>query len=142
VCYPKRVPERDLATLLVMLKPALDPREWVFCCVDRSFPIAEVRPLLTFRETEGITIVVERAVAEQHNLEYAFRSSRITLRVESDLESVGLTAAVTAALTKHTIAANVVSAFHHDHIFVPFGRGEEALHVLEELSAESARRVL
>jgi uncharacterized protein len=142
VCYPKRVPERDLATLLVMLKPALDPREWVFCCVDRSFPVAEVRPLLTFRETEGLTIVVERAVAEEHDLDYAFPSSRITLRVESDLESVGLTAAVTAALTKHTIAANVVSGFHHDHIFVPFGRGEEALRVLEELSAESARRVL
>jgi uncharacterized protein len=142
VCYPKRVPERDLATLLVMMKPALDPREWVFCCVDRSFPIADVRPLLTFRETEGVTIVVERAVAEEHDLEYTFRCSRITLRVESDLESVGLTAAVTAALTKHTIAANVVAGFHHDHIFVPFGRGEEALHVLEELSAESARRVL
>lgn len=136
------MPERDLATLLVMMKPALDPREWVFCCVDRSFPIADVRPLLTFRETEGVTIVVERTVAEEHNLEYVFPSSRITLRVQSDLESVGLTAAVTAALTKHTIAANVVTGFYHDHIFVPFGRGEEALHVLEELSAESARKVL
>ncbi len=142
MCYPKRVPERDLATLLVTMKPALDPREWVFCCVDRSFPIADVRPLLTFRETEGVTIVVERAVAEEHDLEFAFLSRRLTLRVESDLESVGLTAAVTAALTKHTIAANVVSAFYHDHIFVPIDRGEEALRVLEELSAESARRVL
>jgi uncharacterized protein len=142
VCYPKRVPERDLASLLVLMKPALDPREWVFCCVDRAFQLADVQPLLTFRETEGITIVVERTIAEQHDLTYAFPSSRITLRVQSDLESVGLTAAVTTALTKHTIAANVVSGFHHDHIFVPHGRGEEALHVLEELSAESARRVL
>jgi uncharacterized protein len=142
VCYPKRVPERDLATLLVTMKPALDPREWVFCCVDRSFPIADARPLLTFRETEGVTIVVERMVAEEHDLEYAFPSRRLTLRVESDLESVGLTAAVTAVLTKHTIAANVVSAFYHDHIFVPIDRGEEALRVLEELSAQSARRVL
>ncbi len=124
------------------MKPALDPREWVFCCVDRSFPIADVRPLLAFRETEGVTIVVERAVAEEHDLEFAFLSRRLTLRVESDLESVGLTAAVTAALAKHTIAANVVSAFYHDHIFVPIDRGEEALRVLEELSAQSARRVL
>jgi uncharacterized protein len=124
------------------MKPALDPREWVFCCVDRSFPMADVRPLLTFRETEGVTIVVERTVAEEHDLEYTFPSCRITLRVESDLQSVGLTAAVTAALTKHTIAANVVTGYYHDHIFVPLDRGEEALRVLEELSAETARRVL
>ena len=110
--------------------------------MDRSFPLADARPLLTFRETEGVTIVVERAVAEEHDLEYAFPSRRLTLRVESDLESVGLTAAVTAALTKHTIAANVVTGFYHDHIFVPVDRGEEALRVLEELSAASARRVL
>lgn len=94
------------------------------------------------RETEGITVVIERHVAEEHRLEYAFLSRRITLRVESDLESVGFTAAVTAALAKHTIAANVVGGFYHDHLFVPIERGEEALHVLEELSAETARRVL
>ncbi len=124
------------------MKPALDPREWVFCCVDRSFPLESARPLLTFRESEGITIVIEQHVAEEHRLEYAFLARRITLRVESDLESVGFTAAVTAALAKHTIAANVVSGFYHDHLFVPTDRGEEALRVLEELSAESARRVL
>jgi hypothetical protein len=136
------VPERDLATLLITMKPALDPREWVFCCVDRSFPIDDARALLMFRETEGITIVVERHVAEEHDLEYTFLARRITLRVESDLASVGFTAAVTAALAKHTIAANVVSGFYHDHLFVPLDRAEEALRVLEELSAQSARRVL
>jgi uncharacterized protein len=124
------------------MKPALDPRTWVFCCVDRSFPVSDANPLLVFRETEGVTIVIERSVAEDHDLEYAFPSRRITLRVESDLQSVGLTAAVTAALTRHTIAANVVTGYYHDHIFVPLDRGEEALRVLEELSAESARRVL
>jgi hypothetical protein len=98
--------------------------------------------LLTFRESEGITIVIEQHVAEEHRLEYVFPARRITLRAESDLESVGFTAAVTTALAKHTIAANVVSGFYHDHIFVPTDRGEEALRVLEELSAESARRVL
>jgi hypothetical protein len=136
------VPERDLSTLLITMKPALDPREWVFCCVDRSFPTESARPLLAFRESEGITIVIERRVADEHRLEYAFPARRITLRVESDLESVGFTAAVTAALARHTIAANVVSGFYHDHLFVPIDRGEEALRVLEELSAESARRLL
>jgi len=134
--------ERDLATLLVTMKPALDPREWVFCCLDRTYPAHELQPLFTFRESEGITAVVEREVAEARSLTYAFPCRRITMRVESDLASVGFTAAIAAALTKHTIAANVVSAYNHDHLFVPLDRGEEALHVLEELSAQTARRVL
>ena len=142
MCYPKRVPERDLATLLVTMKPALDPREWVFCCVDRSYRIEDLRPLLSFRESEGITIVVERAVAQEHQLAFDFSSSRITMRVESDLYSVGFLAALTAELAKHMIATNVASGYYHDHLFVPFERGEEALRVLEELSARSARRLL
>jgi uncharacterized protein len=136
------VAERDLPTLLVAMKPALDPREWVFCCVDRSFPIADVRPLFVFRETEGVTIVLERQVADEHRLDYTFLSRRITLRVHSDLEAVGFVASVSAELAKHTIATNVVSAFYHEHLFVPIARGEEALRILEELSAESARRLL
>jgi uncharacterized protein len=134
--------ERDLSTLLIAMKPALDPREWVFCCVERDFQTGGLNPLFVFRENEGITLVIERGVAEAYQIPYAFPCRRITLRVESDLESVGFTAAVAAALTKHTIAANIVSAFYHDHIFVPRDRGEEALHVLEELSAQTAHRVL
>lgn len=134
--------ERDLSTLLITMKPALDPREWVFCCVDRAVPTDGLNPLFVFRENEGMTLVIERAVADEHRLPYAFPSRRITLRVASDLESVGFTAAVAAALTRHTIAANVVSAFYHDHLFVPRDRGEEALRVLEELSAQTARQVL
>lgn len=135
-------PERDLNTLLVSMKPALDPREWVYCSVDRSFLSTAHRPLFVFHETEGTTVVIERALAESLGLEYAFVSRRITLRVHSDLEAVGFVAAVSNALAKHMIPANVVSAFYHDHLFVPVDRAEEALHVLETLSAERARSVL
>lgn len=124
------------------MKPALDPREWVFCSVDRSFLTSAHRPLLVFHESEGTTIVIERSVAESLGISYAFPSRRITLRVHSDLESVGLAATVATELAKHVIPANLVSAFYHDHIFVPVNRAEEALHVLESLSAERARDVL
>lgn len=124
------------------MKPALDPREWVFCCVDRHFPIADANPLCVFRETEGITIVIERDVASAMNVEFLFASRRITLRVHSDLEAVGFAATVATELAKHTIPTNIVSAFYHDHLFVPADRGEEALRVLEDLSAQTARRLL
>ena len=136
------VPERDLRTLLIAMKPALDPREWVFCSVDRSFLTASHHPLFVFHETEGTTAVIERAVAESLGIPYAFPSRRITLRVHSDLEAVGFAAAVSSELAKHVIPANLVSAFYHDHLFVPTERAEEALHVLESLSAERARDVL
>ncbi len=135
-------PERDLRTLLIAMKPALDPREWVFCSVDRTFLTSAHRPLFVFQENEGTTIVIERGIAESLGLAYAFPSRRITLRVHSDLYAVGLLATVTSELAKHLISANAVSAFYHDHIFVPVDRAEEALHVLESLSAERAREVL
>jgi hypothetical protein len=135
-------PERDLRTLLVSMKPALDPREWVFCSVDRSFLTSAHRPLLVFHESEGTTVVIERSDAEGLGIEYTFPCRRITLRVHSDLEAVGLAATVASELAKHMIPANLVSAFYHDHLFVPTRRAEEALHILETLSAERAREVL
>ncbi|MDE2481224.1 MAG: ACT domain-containing protein [bacterium] len=135
-------PERDLASLLVSMKPALDPREWVFCRVERGFDAADLDPLLCFRESEGMTLIIERDAAERHGLAYAFPCRHITLRVHSDLQSVGFLAALCGELAKHTLPVNAVSAFYHDHLFVPVDRGEEALHVLEELSAQTARKIL
>jgi hypothetical protein len=124
------------------MKPALDPRVWVYCCVDRSYPTDELKPLLLFRENEGVTILIEREVAEQINLPFSFPSRRITLRVHSDLEAVGFLARLASELTKYGIPANAVSAYYHDHLFVPLDRSEEALRVLEELSAFAARQAL
>ncbi len=134
--------ERDLATLLIAMKPALDPREWVFCQVDRALDLSELQPLLTYRENEGVTVIVERAIADARGLAYAFPCRHITLRVHSDLYSVGFLAAICGELAKHTLPVNAVSAYSHDHLFVPADRGPEALHVLEELSAQTARKVL
>jgi hypothetical protein len=59
------------------------------------------------------------------------------LGVESDLAAVGLLAAVTGALAAAGISGNVVSAIHHDHLFVPVDRGPDAVAVLERLSREA-----
>jgi hypothetical protein len=55
--------------------------------------------------------------------------------VHSSLEAVGLTAAVAGALTAAGISANVVAAFHHDHVFVPADRAEAAMAQLDLLRA-------
>ena len=53
--------------------------------------------------------------------------------MNSALDGVGLTAAVSGALAAEAIPCNVVAAFHHDHIFVPSGMAERALAVLKAL---------
>jgi hypothetical protein len=58
----------------------------------------------------------------------------ITLNVHSALDAVGFLSAVMQALTAAGISSNAVSAFYHDHLFVPLNRAEEALQVLRELS--------
>jgi hypothetical protein len=49
------------------------------------------------------------------------------LTVHSSLEAVGFLAAITARLAETGISVNVVSAFYHDHLFVPHDRADEAL---------------
>jgi len=83
-------------------------------------------------EEEGFTQVKKTTIADKGPL-----FARITLQVHSDLEGVGLTAAVSAALSRAGIACNVIAAFHHDHLLVPWERREEALAVLKKLSSHA-----
>jgi hypothetical protein len=50
---------------------------------------------------------------------------------------VGLTAAVSGALAEAEIACNVVAGFHHDHLFVPWERRDEALAILQRLASSA-----
>ncbi len=68
-----------------------------------------------------------------------FRAARITLTIHSDLEAVGLTAAVAEALTKASISCSVVAAAFHDHIFVQIERAADALTRLAGLQAQAVR---
>jgi len=82
-----------------------------------------------FQEPEGMTLIYESD--EQP------RYAMITLTVHSSLEAVGLTAAISAALTKQQISANVVAAFYHDHIFVLEGDADRAMAALLAVSEDA-----
>jgi hypothetical protein len=86
----------------------------------------------TFREAEGVSAIVPAELADD-----APRFARIVLTVKSDLEGVGLTAAVATALAEAGIACNAVAALHHDHLFVLADRANEALAVLQALAASA-----
>ena len=122
---------------MTTLLPVLRPGVYAFCALppDRAvdFPVVG-----TFREDEGPTVIVEEAVASAHGLDVVFRAAWVTLGVNSDLYAVGLTAMVARALADAGIACNVVAAVRHDHLFVPAGRGEEVVAMLERLSEPEA----
>ena len=129
--------ERDLQALMADLDPVLHPEELVFARVPsgRDVPAAAVAAAFAvIREEEGTTVIVPTAVAEELGLDHEMPSRRIELRVHSDLSAVGLTAAVSAPLAAHGISANVVAAFHHDHVLVPVEEADRAVEVLRQLS--------
>ncbi|WP_061964610.1 ACT domain-containing protein [Demequina aurantiaca] len=132
--------EVDLRVLLATMHPRLDPSVYVWVSVGSATADREVvaHAVVTVREDEGLTMVVERSVADAHGLAYEFPSARITLEAHSALEAVGLTAAFAAALGEVGISANVVAGYHHDHIFVPLDRADDAMTALRELSTASA----
>lgn len=128
--------EKDLKILLQNMEPVLNSGEYVFCKMERLKQIPDIERLLFFfRETEAVTIVLERSVADEWNLEYNYISSWITLNVHSSLEAVGLTAAFANALKEENISCNVVAAYYHDHIFVAKEDAEKAMMALKKLSA-------
>jgi hypothetical protein len=128
--------ERNLAALLQNMKPAMHEGVFVFCSVpeDQEIPAA-LRPIHIFREREGTAFVVRREEAESAGLPYQFASRLITLTVHSSLEAIGFLAAITGRLAEAGISVNAVSAFYHDHLFVPEHRAGEALHHLLDMSS-------
>jgi uncharacterized protein len=130
--------EHDLAALLRGMKPKIQPGIFVFCTIANDAKLPAITPLLTFREPEGTTLVIPRAEAERIGLDYQFPSRLITLTIHSSLEAIGFLAAITAHLAGAGIGVNAVSAFYHDHLFVPEPRADEALRLLQDLSASGS----
>ncbi|MCH8552804.1 MAG: ACT domain-containing protein [Natronospirillum sp.] len=126
----------DLDQLLRSLSPRLFEPEFVFCTVPGQLAdYLSLNPVATFLEPEGLTLVLEKSAALQAGLAFDSTFRQITLQVHSSLEAVGLTAAVATQLTKAGISANVIAAYHHDHVFVPDDKADAALAALQQLSA-------
>lgn len=124
--------EMDLVRMLATLEPVLDPRRFAFSThagMDIASAAAHA-PVGVFQESEGLTLITEARAGDTP------RFAMISLSVHSNLEAVGLTAAIATALTQHGISANVVAAYFHDHIFVAEADAKRAMTVLHDLAAQ------
>ena len=124
----------DLATLLKSMSPSLQEADYVFVTVAGCYEdYTKYRPLASFREAEGLTLILDVEVANRNNIVYEGIYKQITLNVHSSLEAVGLTAIVASKLAEYNISANVVAAYYHDHIFVQSQNAQSAMQALKEL---------
>jgi hypothetical protein len=129
--------ETDLATLIRSMRPRLCPGLFVFMTIPPGTAIpGGVAPIMMFQEAEGLTLIAAHVQAAATGLAFAFPSRMITLDIASSLEAVGFIAAIATQLSAAGIAVNPVSAFHHDHLFVPDARAEEAMAILEAMARE------
>lgn len=127
--------EKDLRTLIENMEPELSDGEFAFAAIkEGSRDISPLRPWAIIRETEGTTVILESSSATAHGIPFESSYKRITLKIHSSLNAVGLTAAVATALAEVGISANVVAGYYHDHVFVKSEDGERALDVLQKLA--------
>jgi hypothetical protein len=129
--------EKNQIRLQQMMAPDLRPETYVYCTFpDQQLPI-ELDPICTFREAEGLTAIVEQSQAVRANVKHIFEAKLITLTVHSSLEAIGFLALISTHLAKAGIPCNAVAAFHHDHLFIPVDRADDAFSLLESLSQSS-----
>ncbi|MFM7187050.1 MAG: ACT domain-containing protein [Armatimonadota bacterium] len=126
--------ERNLAVLISTMEPRLIAGKWVFRTSEIGFDRDALETaLLMFREPEGVTIISPATPADDDLPVWAM----ITLSIHSSLEAVGFLAAITTSLAAMDIPVNAVSAYYHDHIFVPYARRDDALECLQCMMRET-----
>ncbi len=125
----------DLDILLKSMSPELIEGDYVICTVEGGLAnYVHLNPIATFREKEGLTLVLTEEVATQAQLSFDGVFSMITLSVHSSLEAVGLTATFATKLGSYGISANVIAGYYHDHIFVQKHKADQAMSALREFS--------
>ena len=131
--------ELELEKLLAAMSPELREGEYVFSSISpEEFNDMQVEPVGWFREAEGISLILDRAAAQRLGIKQSSAFRMISLNVNSSLEAVGFLAAVTEKLAAAGVSVNAVSAFHHDHLFIPAEKADLAISLLNDLAADAA----
>ena len=131
---PQSNQKQEGSFLIQHLKPILNEGKYVFCHVQDMAPYKDIPVVGSFREEEGITLIVDKETADRLGLEYYYIGAWITLQVNSSLTSIGLTAAVSDVLARNRITCNMIAGYHHDHVFVDHTKADTALQLLRQLS--------
>lgn len=126
--------ESNISALIKGMAPSLNKGEFVFCTLQDSTGLNWRDTICTFKESEGLSIVIDRQKADGLGIDYDFIASWITLTIHSSLNAIGFTALISSELAKHDVGCNIIAGYHHDHIFVNRKDTNKAMEVLSNLS--------
>jgi hypothetical protein len=132
-----------LSELLKKMEPRLSVEKFFMASVPKPQTVALASyleyVLCMYREKEGVTTVFSHEmgdeIAKLAGAPLVGPLALITLDVYSDLMAVGFIHSVTGALAKEGISVNVLSAYYHDHLLVPYERKDDAMKVLKGLQS-------
>jgi hypothetical protein len=122
--------ETDLQKMLDTLGVTRRPGVFTYIAVTELTSELSLAAHATVHEGKLITVVLQADAAITQGFDVPIRLAWLTLTVQSSLEAVGLTAAVSARLTGLGISCNVLAGFEHDHLLVPLARADEAIAAL------------
>lgn len=132
--------ETNLENLLGNMEPILDEAVYDFVTWPFEKPIpADLKPIMTFREKEGLTLIVEWERAKTAGLQSFFPCRMITLNIHSSLVAIGFLAAILPRLAAAGMGVNPVSGFYHDHLFIPADRASDAMDILQQIVRDHAQ---
>ena len=135
-----QIPVRERQAMLAGMKPVLKDGVFFFCTTNNPSDAEALLhcSLATFREDEGITLVLAENDARQHGFDLAIPMRRIVLEVFSALDGVGITAGVAAALADNGIPCNMIAAYQHDNVFIPEPMSHRAVRILKDVQSRYA----
>lgn len=126
----------DLKTLLRSMSPALSDKTYFICSTKQPDPGLLLKSLGSFKEKEGLTLILEEKDVPS-GIVKSSPQSLITFTVNSDLTAVGFLAAISRTLADAGISINAISAYYHDHVFVPKESAGKALNLLKQLQKQT-----
>jgi len=122
--------ETDLDAMLSTLGVSRRPGVFAYIAVEVPTPGLIAAAHAMVKEGRLTTIVLPVAAAERAGQSTDVQFAWLTLTVQSSLDAVGLTAAVSARLAAIGVPCNVIAGYHHDHLLVPVDRADDAISVL------------
>lgn len=122
--------ETDLDAMLATLGVQRRPGVFAYIAVQVPTPGLIAAAHAVVKEGRLTTIVLPVDAAERAGQATDAQFAWLTLTVQSSLDAVGLTAAVSARLAAIGIPCNVLAGYHHDHLLVPVDRVDDAISVL------------
>ena len=127
---------KDLNRLLNAMDPVLSPETYMFCFILKPNQKILSKGLGFFKEQEGITIILSEKDAPIDALK-STPQALITLNVNSDLNAVGFITIISQRIAAMDILLNVVSAYYHDHLFVPRESAQKVMGILHAITVIS-----